>query len=83
MPEYKDDHAMIPRASSVLVKRLPSAPGKGTAQRYVASLNTIREEKPIVSLGIAAKKYPLSANSDTPISRLPRRHSPALKMKLK
>ena len=35
-PEYTDDTTMVPRSSSILVKRLPAAkPGKGTAQNYV------------------------------------------------
>ncbi|RKP12819.1 DWNN domain-containing protein, partial [Piptocephalis cylindrospora] len=34
--EYRDDNGVIPRASSVIVRRLPPfAPGKGNAQRYV------------------------------------------------
>ena len=34
--EYKDDVFVIPRNTSVIVRRLPaSRPGKGTAQRYV------------------------------------------------
>lgn len=36
--EYKDDNYMVPRSSSVIVRRLPaSAPGKGSAQRYLVS----------------------------------------------
>ncbi|KAL0088194.1 DWNN domain-containing protein [Phycomyces blakesleeanus] len=34
--EYKDDVFLVPRNTSVIVRRLPaSRPGKGTAQRYV------------------------------------------------
>ncbi|KAI7897820.1 DWNN domain-containing protein [Cokeromyces recurvatus] len=34
--EYKDDTFIVPRNTSVIVRRLPAArPGKGTAQRYV------------------------------------------------
>ncbi|KAI8356688.1 DWNN domain-containing protein, partial [Blakeslea trispora] len=34
--EYKDDMFVVPRNTSVIVRRLPaSRPGKGTAQRYV------------------------------------------------
>ncbi|KAI8050637.1 DWNN domain-containing protein [Gilbertella persicaria] len=34
--EYKDDMFVVPRNTSVIVRRLPAArPGKGTAQRYV------------------------------------------------
>ncbi|KAI7871622.1 DWNN domain-containing protein [Spinellus fusiger] len=34
--EYKDDSFLVPRNTSVIVRRLPaSRPGKGTAQRYV------------------------------------------------
>lgn len=34
--EYKDDVFVIPRNTSIIVRRLPaSRPGKGTAQRYV------------------------------------------------
>lgn len=36
IPEYKDDVFVIPRNTSIIVRRLPaSRPGKGTAQRYV------------------------------------------------
>src|SRR5882762_8650355 len=35
--EYKDDSQIIPRGTSVIVKRLPSArPGKGKAAMYIA-----------------------------------------------
>lgn len=35
--EYKDDSQIIPRSSSVVVKRLPaSRPGKGKASMYIA-----------------------------------------------
>ncbi|KAI9592000.1 hypothetical protein BDF19DRAFT_452841 [Syncephalis fuscata] len=34
--EYKDDTDLIPRSTSVIVRRMPpAAPGKGTAQRYI------------------------------------------------
>jgi hypothetical protein len=70
---------MIPRASSVLVKRLPAAPGKGTAQRYVASLNNTKDEKVIaVNPGIAAKKYAAVADSrysNQPMARTPQSSS--------
>ena len=34
--EYKDDVYVVPRNTSIVVRRLPaSRPGKGTAQRYV------------------------------------------------
>lgn len=34
--EYKDDVFVVPRNTSIIVRRLPaSRPGKGTAQRYV------------------------------------------------
>jgi protein MPE1 len=37
--EYKDDSQIIPRSSSVIVKRLPSArPGKGKAAMYIAGV---------------------------------------------
>ena len=37
MAEHKDDSQIIPRSSSVIVKRLPAArPGKGKASMYVA-----------------------------------------------
>ncbi|ORY03290.1 DWNN-domain-containing protein [Basidiobolus meristosporus CBS 931.73] len=40
--EYTDDNFLIPRATSVLVRRLPaSKPGKGTAQHYVNGANPI------------------------------------------
>jgi protein MPE1 len=36
--EYKDDSQIIPRSSSVVVKRLPAArPGKGKAAMYIAA----------------------------------------------
>jgi protein MPE1 len=38
--EYKDDSQMIPRSSSVIVKRLPSSrPGKGKAAMYLSGTN--------------------------------------------
>jgi protein MPE1 len=37
--EYTDDNAMIPRATSIIVRRLPPAkPGKGTAVKYVTGI---------------------------------------------
>ncbi|KAG9032068.1 hypothetical protein FRB95_001929 [Tulasnella sp. JGI-2019a] len=37
--EYKDDHFIIPRSTSVIAKRMPAArPGKGRAQIYVANV---------------------------------------------
>lgn len=37
--EYKDDSQIIPRGTSVIVKRLPSArPGKGKAAMYIAGV---------------------------------------------
>ncbi|PWN25262.1 DWNN-domain-containing protein, partial [Jaminaea rosea] len=37
--EYRDDNHLIPRSSTVLVRRLPpQRPGRGTAQMYVADL---------------------------------------------
>ncbi|WFD31724.1 Protein mpe1 [Malassezia sp. CBS 17886] len=39
--EYRDDNYSIPRSSHVIVRRLPpSKPGRGTAQIYVAELQT-------------------------------------------
>ncbi|KAF9006136.1 DWNN domain-containing protein [Cyathus striatus] len=39
--EFKDDSTIIPRSSSVIVKRLPaSRPGKGKASMYVAGATT-------------------------------------------
>jgi protein MPE1 len=39
--EFKDDSHIIPRSSSVIVKRLPpSRPGKGKAAMYIAGANT-------------------------------------------
>ena len=39
--EYKDDNYTIPRASQVIVRRLPpSKPGRGTAQLYVADMQS-------------------------------------------
>jgi protein MPE1 len=38
--EYKDDSQVIPRSSSVVVKRMPSQrPGKGKAAMYIAGTN--------------------------------------------
>ncbi|KAH7915291.1 DWNN domain-containing protein [Hygrophoropsis aurantiaca] len=38
--EYKDDSHIVPRSSSVIVKRLPSSrPGKGKAAMYIAGTN--------------------------------------------
>ncbi|OBZ73552.1 putative RING finger protein P8B7.15c [Grifola frondosa] len=35
--EYKDDAHIIPRSSSVIVKRMPARPGKGKAAMYIGS----------------------------------------------
>ncbi|EIW58798.1 DWNN-domain-containing protein, partial [Trametes versicolor FP-101664 SS1] len=35
--EYRDDSQVIPRSSSVIVKRVPARPGRGSAQRYLAT----------------------------------------------
>src|SRR5271156_384023 len=40
--EHKDDSQIIPRSSSVIVKRLPAArPGKGKASMYLAGTQSI------------------------------------------
>jgi protein MPE1 len=48
-PELKDDSQIIPRSSSVVVKRLPAArPGKGKASMYVAGVgNAIPTSEPV------------------------------------
>lgn len=39
MIEYYDDHAVIPRSTSVLARRLPpSKPGRGNGQIYMAAI---------------------------------------------
>ena len=38
--EYKDDSAIIPRASSVIVKRIFAKPGKGKAALYLAGASS-------------------------------------------
>ncbi|KAI0350721.1 DWNN-domain-containing protein [Trametes cingulata] len=35
--EYKDDSQIIPRSSSIIVKRVPARPGRGSALRYLAT----------------------------------------------
>ncbi|RPD64224.1 DWNN-domain-containing protein [Lentinus tigrinus ALCF2SS1-7] len=35
--EYKDDSSIIPRSSSVVVKRVPARPGRGGVARYLGS----------------------------------------------
>ncbi|KAH9888987.1 DWNN domain-containing protein [Cubamyces lactineus] len=35
--EYKDDSQVIPRSSSVIVKRIPARPGRSSALRYLAT----------------------------------------------
>ncbi|KAI8996331.1 DWNN domain-containing protein [Trametes punicea] len=35
--EYKDDSQIIPRSSSVIVKRVPARPGRNSALRYLAT----------------------------------------------
>ena len=47
-PEFKDDSQIIPRSSSVIVKRLPSArPGKGKASMYVAGAGNVPVSDPV------------------------------------
>ena len=44
MPEYTDDSQIIPRSSSVVVKRLPaSRPGKGKAAMYIGLSGTTNQ----------------------------------------
>jgi len=39
--EYKDDSQIIPRGTSVIIKRLPSVrPGKGKAAMYIAAVGS-------------------------------------------
>lgn len=33
--DYSDDKIIIPRNTSIVVRRVPTKPGKGTAQRYI------------------------------------------------
>ncbi|CAJ0843761.1 14347_t:CDS:2, partial [Entrophospora sp. SA101] len=33
--EYSDDNAIIPRNTPIVVRRVPTKPGKGTANRYL------------------------------------------------
>ncbi|KAI0741590.1 DWNN domain-containing protein [Daedaleopsis nitida] len=35
--EYKDDSQVIPRSSSVIIRRVPARPGRGSAARYIAA----------------------------------------------
>ncbi|KAI8335801.1 DWNN domain-containing protein [Chlamydoabsidia padenii] len=54
--EYNDDMFMVPRNTSVIVRRLPpSRPGKGTAQRYVQGAAPI-DNKGIGASGIGIMK---------------------------
>ncbi|KAG6833007.1 hypothetical protein H0H87_012593 [Tephrocybe sp. NHM501043] len=53
--EFKDDSHVIPRSSSVIVKRLPSArPGKGKASMYIAgTLGAIPTSDPLTKPGVS------------------------------
>ncbi|KAI0816962.1 DWNN domain-containing protein [Trametes gibbosa] len=35
--EYRDDSQIIPRSSSIIVKRVPARPGRGSVMRYLAT----------------------------------------------
>jgi protein MPE1 len=54
MAEFKDDSQIIPRSSSVIVRRLPSSrPGKGKAAMYIAGVvpdTSPRTSGPIASV---------------------------------
>jgi len=53
-PEFKDDSIIIPRSSSVIVKRLPSSrPGKGKAAMYISggSGPSIPTSEPVIRAG--------------------------------
>ncbi|KAI0288415.1 DWNN domain-containing protein [Russula brevipes] len=55
--EFKDDSHVIPRSSSVLVKRMPSArPGKGKAAMYITASgpSTMSDGKPMGQGGAAS-----------------------------
>lgn len=50
--EFKDDSQIIPRSSSVIVKRMPaSRPGKGKASLYVAAANVMPTSEPLQRSG--------------------------------
>ncbi|SAM05561.1 hypothetical protein [Absidia glauca] len=56
--EYNDDMFLVPRNTSVIVRRLPpSRPGKGTAQRYVQGAAPI-DNKGMGASGIGIMKGP-------------------------
>ncbi|PPQ96278.1 hypothetical protein CVT26_005665 [Gymnopilus dilepis] len=57
--EYKDDSTIIPRSSSVIVKRLPAArPGKGRASLYVNGVaSAVQTSDPVSRSGSAAPTW--------------------------
>ncbi|EEB07574.1 ubiquitin-protein ligase E3 RBBP6 family protein [Schizosaccharomyces japonicus yFS275] len=69
--EYDDDTYIIPRSSSVIVRRLPAQkPGRGTAARYVAANaapNVGRNEFGKKNVPVVQKLKP----TDNPVSRRP------------
>ncbi|KZW00025.1 DWNN-domain-containing protein [Exidia glandulosa HHB12029] len=67
--EYKDDSAIIPRSSSVIVSRLPAArPGKGRAAHYVAGVDLSSSGKSASGSGGAGSSLPFRGPSG-PMSR--------------
>ena len=57
--EHKDDSQIIPRSSSVIVKRLPAArPGKGKASMYLAGTpQSLPSSEPAYHKGAMSKRF--------------------------
>jgi protein MPE1 len=55
--EYKDDHALIPRSSSVLVRRLPAHVGKGSAQKYINNVMGLSDAALASRTALPMKRY--------------------------
>ncbi|OAD01478.1 CCHC-type zinc finger transcription factor [Mucor lusitanicus CBS 277.49] len=64
--EYKDDVFVVPRNTSVIVRRLPAArPGKGTAQRYVLGVNMVLNAQRPHAANKPSSQQPATADDGT------------------
>jgi protein MPE1 len=92
--EYKDDSQLIPRSSSIVVKRLPSQrPGKGKAGMYIAGTNgsaPFPTSEPVQRpggsttwhKGAMSKRFDVKEESPAPKSSTPVRSYPKLNVPL-
>src|SRR5271169_2614452 len=67
--EYTDDNAMIPRATSIIVRRLPpSKPGKGTGAKYVSG-SAAPSSRPSRNENFGKKTNEVTAKTSAPVQQ--------------